>query len=201
LGQNSHKLLRTIHPIEPADLMQLLNTVRSWTGEVQHLTKDGRQVFVESRHQAIETDSEILILETNHDITERKRAKAEMARMAAVAGASHDALFGVTLEVYIEAWNRLQNGSLATPRQRQSDSNVHVLAASADHRDQRDFLARACAGEMIPPYYAAACEKTEPCRGSVRLGRSKHPMVRLSRFRLPCMISATGRSGRRANGL
>ena len=46
LGQNAHKLLRSVHPIEPADLMQLLNTVRSWTGEVQHLTKDGRQVFV-----------------------------------------------------------------------------------------------------------------------------------------------------------
>jgi PAS domain S-box-containing protein len=159
LGQNSHKLLRTVHPIEPADLMQLLNTVRSWTGEVQHLTKDGRQVFVESRHQAIETDGEILILETNHDITERKRAEAEMARMAAVAGASHDALFGVTLEGYIEAWNPAAERLFGYTAAEAIGQHVHILAAPADHRDQRDFLARACGGEMIPPYYARRLRK------------------------------------------
>jgi PAS domain-containing protein len=93
LGQVSHKLLRTTHPIDPADLMMLLNTVRSWTGELQQRAKDGRRIFVESRQQAIEADGEILILETNHDITERKRAEADTARMAAVAAASQDALF------------------------------------------------------------------------------------------------------------
>ena len=84
LGKISYKLLRTIHPVEPANLMELLKTVRSWTGEVQHQAKDGRQVCVESRQQLIETDGEILILETNHDITERKRAEADNARMRSV---------------------------------------------------------------------------------------------------------------------
>ena len=140
LGQISHKLLRTIHPIEPADLMQLLNTVRSWTGEVQQLTKDGRQVFVESRHQAIETDGEILILETNHDITERKRAEAETARMAAVAAASQDALFGATLEGYIEAWNPAAERLFGYTAAEAIGQHIRILAAPADHRDQKELL-------------------------------------------------------------
>jgi PAS domain S-box-containing protein len=176
LGQNSHKLLRTVHPIAPADLMQLLNTVRSWTGEVQHLTKDGRQVFVESRHQAIETDGEILILETNHDITERKRAEAETARMAAVAGASHDALFGVTLEGFIEAWNPAAERLFGYAAAEAIGKHVRILAAPEDHRDQRDFLARACAGEMIPPYNARRLRKDGTfVEVSVALGPVKAP--------------------------
>ena len=176
LGQNAHKLLRSVHPIEPADLMQLLNTVRSWTGEVQHLTKDGRQVFVESRHQAIEADGEILILETNHDITERKRAEAETARMAAVAGASHDALFGATLEGCIEAWNPAAERLLGYTAAEAIGQHVRILAAPADHHEQKNFLVRASAGETIPPYHARRLRKDGSfVEVSVALGPVKAP--------------------------
>jgi PAS domain S-box-containing protein len=176
LGQISHKLLRTIHPVEPEDLMQLLHTVRSWTGEVQHLTKDGRQVFVESRQQAIETDSETLILETNHDITERKRAEADNARMAAVAAASHDALFGVTLEGSIEAWNPAAERLFGYTAAEAIGQHVSMLAAPADHRDQKDFLLRARAGEAIPPYNARRLRKDGTLVDvSVSLGPVKAP--------------------------
>ena len=159
LGEISHKLLRTTHPIEPADLMQLLSTVRSWTGEVQHLTKDGRQVFVESRYQAIETDGEILILETNHDITERKRAEADTARMAAVAASSQDALFGSTPEGYIEAWNPAAERLFGYTASEAIGRHVSMLAGPADHQDQRDFLVRARAGEAIGPFDAQRMRK------------------------------------------
>jgi PAS domain S-box-containing protein len=176
LGQISHKLLRTIHPVEPADLMQLLNTVRSWTGEVQHLTKDGRQVFVESRQQAIETDNETLILETNHDITERKRAEADNARMAAVAAASHDALFGVTLEGYIEAWNPAAERLFGYTAAEAIGQHVSILAAPADHHEQKDLLFRARAGEAIPPYNARRLRKDGSLVDvSVSLGLVKAP--------------------------
>ncbi len=176
LGQISHKLLRTIHPVEPAQLMQLLNTVRSWTGEVQHLNKNGRQVFVESRQQAIETDSETLILETNHDITERKRAEADNARMAAVAAASHDALFGVTLEGQIEAWNPAAERLFGYTAAEAIGQHVSMLAAPADHRDQKDLLLRARAGEAIPPYNARRLRKDGSLVDvSVSLGLVKAP--------------------------
>ncbi len=176
LGQNSHKLLRTVHPIELGELMQLLNTVRSWTGEVQHLTKDGRQVFVESRHQAIETDGEILILETNHDITGSKRAEGETARMAAVAAASHDALFGVTLEGYIEAWNPAAERLFGYTAAEAIGQHIRILAAPADHHDQRNYLVRASAGEAIPLYDARRVRKDGSfVEVSVALGPVKAP--------------------------
>ena len=176
LGQISHKLLRTIHPIEPADLMELLKTVRSWTGEVQHQAKDGRQVFVESRQQAIETDGEILILETNHDITERKRAEADNARMASVAAAAHDALFGVTLEGRIEAWNPAAERLFGYTAAEAIGQHIKILAAPADHEEQKVYLRRAGAGEAIAPYQSRRLRKDGSIVDvSVSLGPVKAP--------------------------
>ena len=176
LGQPSHKLLRTIHPIEPADLMALLRTVRSWTGELEHRTKDGRQVFVESRHQAIETDGDILILETNHDITERKRAEAETARMAAVASASQDALFGATLEGYIEAWNPAAERLFGYTASEAIGQHISILASPVGYQEQRAYLTRARTGEAIEPYNARRLRKDGSFVDvSVALGPVKAP--------------------------
>ena len=159
LGQASHKLLSTTHPIDPADLMTLLHTVRSWTGELQQRAKDGRRIFVESRHQAIEADGEILILETNHDITERKRAEADTARMAAVAAASQDALFGATVEGYFEAWNPAAERLFGYTASEAIGQHISILAGPAERGAQGEYLARARAGEKIPPYNARRLRK------------------------------------------
>ena len=140
LGQISHKLLQTVRPIEIADFMKLLKTVRSWTGEVQKRAKDGRQVFVETRYQVIETDGELLVLETNHDITERKRAEAETARMAAVASASQDPLFGLTLEGQIEAWNPAAERLFGYSASEAIGQHVSMIAGPSGQQEQRDYL-------------------------------------------------------------
>ncbi len=176
LGKISYKLLRTIHPVEPADLMELLKTVRSWTGEVQHQAKDGRQVCVESRQQLIETDGEILILETNHDITERKRAEGDNARMAAVAAAAHDALFGVTLDGRIEAWNPAAERLFGYTAAEAIGQHIRILAAPGEHDEQKNSLRRAGAGEAIAPYQTRRLRKDgSAVEVSVSLGPVKAP--------------------------
>jgi PAS domain S-box-containing protein len=159
LGQSSHKLLRTIHPMDSAELMVLLTTVRSWTGELQQRAKDGRLVFVESRHQAIEADGDILILETNHDITERKRAEAETARMAAVASASQDALFGLTPEGQIEAWNPAAERLFGYLASEAIGKHVSMIAGPSGQQEQRDYLARAREGESVGPFNSQRIRK------------------------------------------
>ena len=139
--------------------MTLLHTVRSWTGELQQRAKDGRRIFVESRHQAIEADGEILILETNHDITQRKRAEADTARMAAVAAASQDALFGATVEGYIEAWNPAAERLFGYTASQAIGQHISILAGPAERGTQGEYLARARAGEKIPPYNARRLRK------------------------------------------
>ena len=201
LGQASHKLLRTIHPIDPADLMTLLNTVRSWTGELQHRAKDGRRIFVESRHQAIETDGEILILETNHDITERKRAEAETARMAAVAAASQDALFGATVEGYIEAWNPAAERLFGYTASEAIGQHISILAGPAERGNRGNTWPAPVPAKKFRPIMPAGCERTDPSSTcQLRLGPLRPRMDPSSRFRLPCTISATGRNGRPGSG-
>jgi PAS domain S-box-containing protein len=68
-------LLSTVFP-EPLDeIMTKVTLTGEWTGELLQRTKDHREVLVESRWGCIEQDGRRIMLETNRDITERKRAE------------------------------------------------------------------------------------------------------------------------------
>src|SRR3989442_5904673 len=76
IGRLSHDLLRTEHAI-PMDLFEeTIERHRTWTGELTQTTRDGRKVVVDSRSVLVhDADGRRLLLETNRDITERKRAE------------------------------------------------------------------------------------------------------------------------------
>lgn len=74
LGAASHDLLRTKHPAGLEAFATSLRSEGSWSGELQHLAKDGRPVWVDSRQELIRTDGRDLVLETNRDISERRKA-------------------------------------------------------------------------------------------------------------------------------
>ena len=80
IGKISHQLTQTMFPA-PLDQIneELLRTGR-WEGELVHARRDGTQVVVASRWslQRDELGRGIAILETNNDVTERKRAEAEL---------------------------------------------------------------------------------------------------------------------------
>jgi PAS domain S-box-containing protein len=80
VGRISHQLTQTIFPA-PLDQIneELLRTGR-WEGELVHTKRDGTQVVVASRWSAQrdELGRPTAILETNNDVTERKRAEAEL---------------------------------------------------------------------------------------------------------------------------
>jgi PAS domain S-box-containing protein len=48
VGCESHALLQTKFPIELAELRSQLRSRRYWSGELQHICKDGREVIVDS---------------------------------------------------------------------------------------------------------------------------------------------------------
>jgi two-component system, chemotaxis family, CheB/CheR fusion protein len=73
IGRPKAALLRTIVPGSSfAELKAKLNETGSWSGELRHHTKDGREVIVESRIVLEKIDGQCLALETTHDVTERK---------------------------------------------------------------------------------------------------------------------------------
>jgi PAS domain S-box-containing protein len=79
IGQRTHELFRTVHPVPWPEIEAALNACGHWEGELRHRTKDGREMVVLARHQLIGgTDDIARVLETNRDITDRKRAEEEI---------------------------------------------------------------------------------------------------------------------------
>ena len=75
LGRNSHELLQIHSKI--AEVENALDRCGQWSGELQHRTRNGRIVFVDSRHQLVTQGSGAktsVVLETNHNITASKFA-------------------------------------------------------------------------------------------------------------------------------
>ncbi len=77
VGQVSHHLTQTIFGAPLKKITAELNSTGRWEGELIHTRRDGTQVVVASRWalQLDEQGKPIAILETNNDVTERKRAE------------------------------------------------------------------------------------------------------------------------------
>jgi PAS domain S-box-containing protein len=82
VGRTSHQLMQTIFPKPLEEITaELLRTGR-WEGELVHTKKDGTQAIVASRW-SVQRDARgrpVATLETNNDITERKRAEDALRR-------------------------------------------------------------------------------------------------------------------------
>ena len=151
LGRNSHQLLRTLHPLPLPELQKMEFDHGQWSGELEHTAKDGRKLTVESRHQLIDANGEVLVLETNRDITERKKAEAFTARMAAVALASHDALYGATPQGMIEAWNPGAERLFGYAAAEAIGQHISMLAQPNKHMEQQAMLADVASGKTVGP--------------------------------------------------
>jgi PAS domain S-box-containing protein len=83
VGKVSHQLLRTVFPVPMDEILEELLRTGRWEGELGRTKADGTRVIVASRW-SLQRDSRhqpVAILETNNDVTERKRA-AETLRQA-----------------------------------------------------------------------------------------------------------------------
>jgi len=83
IGKSSHELLRTVFPSPLDDIeTEFLRTGR-WEGELKHMKADGTEVVVSSRWSLRRDEQEqpIAVLETNNDITVRKRREQEIQNL------------------------------------------------------------------------------------------------------------------------
>jgi PAS domain S-box-containing protein len=80
-GKSASDLLKTVFPVPPDVFLGELKRKGHWEGEIIHTTKAGREITVESRFTLIsEKNGRQIVLETTHDITERKSAEARLRR-------------------------------------------------------------------------------------------------------------------------
>lgn len=94
IGRKAAELLHTEFPVPFDDIMSELMRTGRWEGELVHIARDGRRLVVASRWalQRDGRDRPGAILETNHDISDRRqvedgltRAQRELAHVARVA--------------------------------------------------------------------------------------------------------------------
>ena len=85
VGQVSHHLMQTIFTAPLEEITAELNSTGRWEGELIHTRRDGTQVVATSRWalQLNERGKPIAVLETNNDITERKRAEEALDKAQA----------------------------------------------------------------------------------------------------------------------
>jgi PAS domain S-box-containing protein len=80
IGRRSQELLQTVFPTPLEDIRAELLRTNRWEGELKKTKADGTQVVVASRWSLRRDEQErpVAILETNNDITERKRREEEI---------------------------------------------------------------------------------------------------------------------------
>ena len=93
------------------------------------------------------------------NIADRMQADAYNARLAAVALASHDALFGLTLNGEIETWNPAAERLFGYTAQEAIGQNVSILASLGQQDQQKALIAKALASDKVEPYEARRMRK------------------------------------------
>ena len=80
IGQVSHQLMKTAFPAPLEKITAELFRTGRWEGELVHAKRDGTRVTVSSRWslQQDKRGRPVATMETNNDVTERKRADAEL---------------------------------------------------------------------------------------------------------------------------
>jgi PAS domain S-box-containing protein len=85
VGHVTRELLNTVFPVPLEEITATLFATGRWEGELVHTTRDHRRVVVASRWSLQRDDQgrPLAVLETNNDVTERKRAEDERRRSEA----------------------------------------------------------------------------------------------------------------------
>lgn len=82
-GQSPQKLLQTVFPDNFASFSESLKENIKWEGEIIHTAKNGQEIIVECRLRLFENlEGNLMIMQTCHDVTERKRINEELIRAA-----------------------------------------------------------------------------------------------------------------------
>jgi PAS domain S-box-containing protein len=107
IGKQSPQLLHTVSPVPIEDIQEELLRTDRWEGELEKTKADGTLVVVASRWslQRNEQGGPIAILETNNDITQRKRGEEEVRKLNQELGQRSTELEAINKELEAFAYS------------------------------------------------------------------------------------------------
>jgi PAS domain S-box-containing protein len=163
IGRVSHELLETIHPVSVNAILERLEEHRQWSGEVRHHTRDGRQLIIDSRQQLIQVGGRSLVLETNRDVTDRRRVEAERARLAAIVESSDDAIIGMDLDGTVTAWNQAAERMYGYAAAEATGQSIRLVVPPDRQNEESAVLDRIARGENVTHFETVRCRKDGTC--------------------------------------
>jgi len=153
IGRSSHALLQTKFPIDFAELRSQLQNGKHWLGELRHICKDGREVFVESHMQLFGDNT---VLEANRDITARRQieiAFGETDQRLRVLGSivenSDDAIVSKNLDGIITSWNTGAERVFGYSAHEAIGQPITLVIPQDRQSEERGILTRIRRGERI----------------------------------------------------
>jgi two-component system, chemotaxis family, CheB/CheR fusion protein len=132
LGRSSHELLQTRFPQPFAEIEQAIEQHGTWSGELRHLTRAGREIIVESRWQLTRIGERKLVLETNRDITERKAAQEALRR----ADRQKDEFLAMLAHELRNPLAPIRNAAVLLTREIGADPKLGALTAMITRQSQ-----------------------------------------------------------------
>jgi len=123
------------------------------------LKKDGTEVPIEIGLNPLETTEGVFTLASIIDITERKRAEEETARIVSIVESSDDAIIGKTLEGMITSWNRGAEKLYGYKREEVIDKSISLLIPPGHEDDLPHLLRQLKHGEHIKQYETSRLRK------------------------------------------
>lgn len=160
IGKNSPDLLKTEFPSSSTDeYPDALQQTGHWSGVLKHLARDGREVWVESRQQVIESEGKQLVLETHRDITENLRGEESRIRLAAIVASSNDAIIGKTLEGIITNWNDGARRIFGYSEEEVLGQPINILIPSDRPDEEPAIIERLKRGERVDHYETVRVRK------------------------------------------
>src|SRR5262249_14934160 len=150
VGHSSHALLQTKFPVEFTELISQLQNKRSWSGELRHICKDGREVIIESRQQLL---SDGTVIEVNRDVTERKRIEADLRKteqwLVSIIQSSDDAIVSKNLDGIITSWNKGAERVFGYTGEEAIGRPITIVIPQDRQDEERTILTRIRRGERI----------------------------------------------------
>jgi PAS domain S-box-containing protein len=160
VGKTSHSLLKTEFPSSSAnEYLETLQQTGQWSGVLKQLASDGREVWVESRQQVIESEGKQLVLETNRDITDKLRGEESTIRLAAIVASSNDAIIGKTLEGIITNWNDGARRIFGYSEEEVVGQPINILIPDDRQDEEPKIIERLKRGERVDHYQTVRVRK------------------------------------------
>lgn len=118
--------------------------------EVRATRRDGGEFPIEITLNLLSTAAGYLVIAAIRDITERRLAEAGLARLAAVANSSHEAIIAKTLDGVITDWNPAAERMYGYKAQDAIGRPISMLLASDDQRAElTEIMQRVRGGKAV----------------------------------------------------